>query len=121
MGTSSQPSDRHFPGIRNKVELQSNIKSAIASPILCLKFGMQDSNWNNRYWVCLTPKGKCMWVTHWRSLGCDTPRHGMPDADGWIHLSLHEIAYVFGAQMYMGNNALPFVHMDLFAEKPSSE
>jgi hypothetical protein len=63
-------------------------------------------NFNDQVWVKVTAEGKRIREGYFKQLGIEAPPLEQ-DSEGWTKMQLHEVANLFGREMYTGNPRLP--------------
>jgi len=84
------------------------------------------ANFNDRVWVKITPEGERVWNEFYAKMKGIFDAAGTPvpkverDADGWTQLQLHDVAHIFGSELYNGNPVSP-VEMEFRTKDPSKK
>ncbi len=65
-----------------------------------------ENGFNDEVWVKITPEGERTRDEYYQRLKKEMPPIEK-DAEGWTKIQLHEVAHLFGSQMYNGNPHLP--------------
>src|SRR3989338_1593554 len=65
-----------------------------------------EQNFNDQVWVKITQEGEQVRDKYYKGLKMETPPFEK-DAEGWTKMQLHEVAQLFGSEMYNGNPHLP--------------
>ena len=63
-------------------------------------------DFNDSVWVKVTPHGKQFRKSYYKRLGIKAPALERY-AGGWTRMQLHEIAHLFGSEMYSSNPYCP--------------